>query len=300
MQTIKKAINNISKDKDSIHQSERRSSKSSSKETPYTNGSSATVVNKAANKTDQRRDSRNETIAEANGTRSSQAQSLNPQGDTITQSQQIAAPVTHNVIKHHETEEVLRVRDHEKNIHHVQHHIQPIKDTEIREEVHKSHVAPVSVIKENFQASAEDAATFEALGNNLKDTVTYNKDKTKKVVDLGEKVNVKEHHHVHNIVQPVVEKETHERHRIHTTVPIHQVTNEAPIIHASIQEKPISMEEFLKKGGSLKSTVTHTDIGKSILTQEFQDSATVQSKQAEKPPIKVNGLEADVTKKLKI
>lgn len=77
------------------------------------------------------------------------------------------------------------------------------------------------MIKENKLATAEDAAAFESLGTQFKDTVTHAPTK-RDVVDLGEKVEVKEHHHVHNVIQPVIQKETHDRHRIHTTVPIHR------------------------------------------------------------------------------
>ncbi|KAA1078627.1 hypothetical protein PGT21_000498 [Puccinia graminis f. sp. tritici] len=45
-----------------------------------------------------------------------------------TESQKVAAPVTHNLIKHEEVEEITRAKEHERHLHYVQHHVQPVKD----------------------------------------------------------------------------------------------------------------------------------------------------------------------------
>lgn len=121
---------------------------------------------------------------------------------------------------------------------------------------------------------------------------------------MGEKTNTVEHHHIHNVIQPVIEKETHDRHRIHTTVPIHRqslstliyhflqelyiyiytkltplsfflssswtfkdVTHEAPIVHQSIQHQPLNMKDFLQRGGSFSKADTHLNISQKVLRE---------------------------------
>ncbi|KAG6811098.1 hypothetical protein H0H92_008986 [Tricholoma furcatifolium] len=92
-------------------------------------------------------------------------------------------------------------------------------------------------------------------------------------IDKGETVNERQHHHVHHIVQPVIHKErltqlsaspAIEPHRIHTTIPIHHVTHEAPVVHRSQAHEPILMEEFLAKGGGV-SGMRREQIGETVL-----------------------------------
>jgi hypothetical protein len=153
----------------------------------------------------------------------------------------------------------------------------------------------------------------------------------KKIIDHGEKVQVKEHHHLHHVVQPVIEKETHERHRIHTTIPIHRkppiyvanrdqcnrhdvkcflilyallslpdVTHEAPIIQQSINHEPLQMDEFLKRGGSLSSGLTHSEIGQTLLTERRASIVANVPIQSVAATSSTAELETDLSKKLNI
>ncbi|CAH7674887.1 hypothetical protein BY996DRAFT_8691120 [Phakopsora pachyrhizi] len=187
-----------------------------------------------------------------------------------TETQSVAAPIVHNTIKRLETEEIIRTKEHERHIHHVQHHIQPIPELEIHDEIHHHQRAPVTEVKENFTSTQEDAENFESLGSDLKNLI-INLDGKKEVIDGGEIVEVKEYHHIHNVVQPIILRETHDRHRIHTTVPIHHVTHEAPVIHQTIRHEPLSLDEFIRIGGTLKSDATHTSIGKLLLTKPLSN-----------------------------
>jgi hypothetical protein len=38
----------------------------------------------------------------------------------------------------------------------------------------------------------------------------------KTIIDKGEQVHTNTSHHVHHLVQPVIERDTHEHHRTHT------------------------------------------------------------------------------------
>ncbi|BGP54334.1 hypothetical protein JCM8202v2_001911 [Rhodotorula sphaerocarpa] len=163
------------------------------------------------------------------------------------------APVTHEHHHVHEIEEVERKREVDRHIHHVQHHIQPVLDEHHAEEVVEEKVIPKTEIKESHAATEEDKSQFLSL-NTVKDEVEE-APRERVIIDKGETVvseNV--HHVVHHVV---IERDTHEHHRIHTKIPIHQTVVEAPIVHASVQHEPLSVKDFVAGGGDLKSTLKH-------------------------------------------
>ncbi|KNZ56176.1 hypothetical protein VP01_2478g1 [Puccinia sorghi] len=310
MGKIKDVLNSISKDEKNISptgskgafdsRSARRPSKASSKEAVESVvASSPPAITDPVQENNRRLSIKTDVPVSVVDRRSSTTEPLSAKIVADTESQKVAAPVTHNVIRHEEVEEVTRAKEHERHFHHVQHHVQPVKDKEVLEEVHRTQVAPVTAVHESIETSAEQAAAYELLGSRFKDEVVH-APVEKKIIDHGEKVQVKEHHHVHHVVQPVIEKETHERHRIHTTIPIHHITHEAPIIQQSINHEPLHMDDFLKRGGSLSSGLTHSEIGQTLLTER---RASVVSNVPIQPVV-VKGpnssLESDLSKKLNI
>lgn len=168
--------------------------------------------------------------------------------------------VTHRHNREVEVEEVERQKEHERNIHHVQHHVQPVHHKTESDEVHHQNIVPQTKIHEKHVSSDEDHKLFSGLASKHKDTEVH-APKERTVVDLGEKVHETVHHHVHHVTQPVVEHEHVERHRIHTVIPTHHVTHEAPIVHKSSVHEPVSMESFLSGGGKLDSGITHDKAG---------------------------------------
>lgn len=226
MGKIKDVLNSITKDEKNLSRSDskatvasktpRRASKASSQVTAESVATSASTAGGDSIEPDSKRLSTpNTTPVEVVDRRASFVEPLNSAVIPDTESQKVAAPITHNVIKHEEIEEITRKKEHDRHFHYVQHHIQPVHDKEVLEEVHHTQEAPVTAIHENITATAEDAAAYESLGAQFKDEVIH-VPVEKKVIDHGEKVLVREHRHVHHVVQPVIEKETHERHRIHT------------------------------------------------------------------------------------
>jgi hypothetical protein len=59
------------------------------------------------------------------------------------------------------------------------------------------------------------------------------------------------HHHVHEQVQPVIEREVIQPSVIHTTVPIHERIEHAPTFHPATVQPRMTMEEYMKAGGTL-------------------------------------------------
>ncbi|POY72622.1 hypothetical protein BMF94_4450 [Rhodotorula taiwanensis] len=165
------------------------------------------------------------------------------------------APVVHERRHHHEVEEVERVREVDRHVHHVQHHVQPVLDEQhAAEQVHQK-VVPRTEIRESHAATDEDKHQFLSL-NTVKDEVVE-APRERTIIDKGEVVKENVHHVVHHVVQPVIERDTHEHHRIRTTIPVHHTVVEAPIVHASVQHEPLSLKDFVAGGGDLKSTLRH-------------------------------------------
>ncbi|GJN89307.1 hypothetical protein Rhopal_002287-T1 [Rhodotorula paludigena] len=172
-----------------------------------------------------------------------------------THDHQHLAPVTHETHHHHEVEEVERQREVDRHVHHVQHHTQPVLDTQHSAEVQHEKSVPVTHVRENHVATDEDKAQFASLGHAHDSKVEAPRERT--IIDRGEKVHENTHHHVHHVVQPEIERDTHEHHRIKTTIPVHQETHEAPIVHESVAHEPLNIKDFTANGGDLSSKLKH-------------------------------------------
>jgi len=168
--------------------------------------------------------------------------------------------VTHKQVRHVEVEEVERQREVDRHIHHVQTHVQPVLDKKILPEKISENVIAPTKVHEVHASTPEDVSLFTNLATQHRDTESH-RAKERTVVDLGEKVNEKVIHHVHHVTQPIIEQEIVERHRIHTVIPVHHVTHEAPIIHKSSTHAPVSLDDFLQGGGKLDSRITHETSG---------------------------------------
>ncbi|PFH49285.1 hypothetical protein AMATHDRAFT_48838 [Amanita thiersii Skay4041] len=186
-----------------------------------------------------------------------------PTGKTIEDSLQLN-PITHEHVRHVETEEVVRVKERERHIHHIQHHTQPVISKNELDEQHHDFIHPITRVYEKHANKPEDKVLLNGLVQQHRDTVHHG-EKERIIVDKGVTINEHTHHHIHHIIQPVIEKETVDKHRIHTTIPIHEVTHEAPIVHQSQSHAPIAIEHFLSKGGTLDGAVPHDQIGSKVL-----------------------------------
>jgi hypothetical protein len=113
---------------------------------------------------------------------------------------------------------------------------------------------PVTKVHEQHASTDKDAALLTSVAGQHQDTYTEGPTH-RQVVDKGEQVKENIHHHIHNVIQPVVDKDSHEYHRIQTVIPTHVVTHEAPIIHESTHHQPISKSDFVAGGGQLGNKV---------------------------------------------
>jgi len=196
----------------------------------------------------------------------SEAQASNVGGDATmdTQTTELAsedttdvktkAPVQHEEVHKHHEEEVLKVVDKEKHQDHYHTTIQPLKETEVAPEKHDFKQEATQERTFNNEDAAATKAKLKAEQAKFKNTHTETATAESKT-DAGTVVGGEHvHHHHHEIIQPVIEKEIVKNSVTHTKVPIHEVHQEASVVHEATVAEPKSVEEFKKEGNKVKET----------------------------------------------
>ena len=75
-------------------------------------------------------------------------------------------------------------------------------------------------------------------------------------------MSVQTHHHIHDTIQPVIERERVQQHVVHTTIPVHERIDKEPVIHSGNVLPTKTLAEFETAGHSLaggKTTGEHID-----------------------------------------
>lgn len=169
------------------------------------------------------------------------------------------APVEHRTHHKHVTEEVERQTELEKHVHHVQHHVQPVHDTVHEDTQHHQKIHPTTEIHEQHVSDEQDKALYAGLNKHQDKFQHAGEERT--IVDKGERVTEHQHHHVHHVIQPVIERDTHEHHTAHTVIPTHHTVHEAPIVHSSVEHASMPLKDFVSGGGNLQTKLTHDKAG---------------------------------------
>jgi hypothetical protein len=170
----------------------------------------------------------------------------------------VAPAVTNETVTPTRHENVTTAVD--KEIHQDHHHtsVQPVHDREVLPEKHTHNLAGVEHRKFDHSNKEEDTQRLQREGAQFKDqrTVVDTKhSQSMAPVVGGEHV----HHHVHETIQPVVHKQTIQPNVVHTTVPIHEIHNNAAQHHGASALPALSMEEFKKQGGALSGRGERND-----------------------------------------
>ncbi|KAF8250002.1 allergen, partial [Wilcoxina mikolae CBS 423.85] len=140
--------------------------------------------------------------------------------------------------------------DREVHQDHYQTRIQPVEDKVREAERHEHNVLPVEHREQRHGKDAEIKRKLEQEAQQFKSTTTVlptTRDKVSAGTITGEHI----HHHVHEKVQPVIEREIIQPTVIHTTVPIHERIEHEPTFHPATVQPKMTMEEFRKAGGVL-------------------------------------------------
>lgn len=155
--------------------------------------------------------------------------------------------VVNEVVKPSRHEETVQAIDKETHQHHYHTTVQPVTHGETRPEQHTHQVAPQVERSSRQNNPDEDRARVDReLGayQNTSKTLPASQSASAAQVS-GEHT----HHHVHEVVQPVIHKETIAPEVVHTTVPVHE-KHIAPSEHHGVSTLPTkSMSEFTQSTG---------------------------------------------------
>ncbi|KAL8812425.1 MAG: hypothetical protein Q9200_001032 [Gallowayella weberi] len=164
--------------------------------------------------------------------------------------EKVAPAVTQETVTKHRHEEAQTAIDREVHQDHFHTSIQPVKDREVLPEQHSHNMAPVEHRELHHGDLAAVQARLEQERAQFQSTRTQAGTKESHSVApviAGEHV----HHHVHETIQPIVQKETIQPSVVHTTVPIHEVHHNEAKHHSSSALPAVSMADFKKQGGTL-------------------------------------------------
>ncbi|KFY13217.1 hypothetical protein V492_03414 [Pseudogymnoascus sp. VKM F-4246] len=166
------------------------------------------------------------------------------------------------VVKEHiqRTNHEERQKIIDREVHQDHHHIsiQPVRDQEILPETHETNIAPVETHEIKHGNEKHVLERLEAERNQFRNTRDVAETRTTSSTGptvAGEHI----HHHVHETIQPVVERDILEPHVIHNTFPIHEIhINEAK--HHSASSLPeVTLAEFQRQGGTLSGREERVD-----------------------------------------
>lgn len=177
--------------------------------------------------------------------------------DTTVHERVAPAVVNETVVKKRH-DEIQTAVDREVHQDHFHTTVQPIQDREMLPEQHRHHVAAA---QERHIDHGDDAAVRRRLEEErarFHDTrtegQTIHTQSTAPTV-AGEHV----HHHVHETIQPVLQKEVIQPTVVHTTVPIHEVHHNAPVHHTASALPAVSLSEYQRQGGTLSGREERID-----------------------------------------
>lgn len=162
-----------------------------------------------------------------------------------------------NVIRT-ERDEAQEAIDREVHQDHYHTSVQPIQDREVLPEQHAYTTAEVET--RNYKHGNEEHVKerLAAEQAQFKNTKTISEvQHTSASLGAVEAEHV--HHHVHESIQPVVQKETIQPSVVHTTIPIHEVHQNEPKHHTATQLPAVTMDEFRNQGGRLTGREERTD-----------------------------------------
>ncbi|KAI9053203.1 hypothetical protein LZ554_003469 [Drepanopeziza brunnea f. sp. 'monogermtubi'] len=166
--------------------------------------------------------------------------------------------VTQEHVTRTQHEQVQKAVDRE--VHQDHHHtsVQPIMDKEVLPEQHTHQMAGVehrSFKHGNDDHVKERLAAEQAQFKNTRTVGDTQHSASANATVAGEHV----HHHVHETIQPVIQKETIQPSVVHTTIPVHEVHQNEAKHHTATALPAVTMDEFRSQGGSLAGREERTD-----------------------------------------
>jgi hypothetical protein len=170
----------------------------------------------------------------------------------------IKPAVQHEEVVLTQRDEAQTALDREVHQDHYHTSVQPIQDREVLPEQHSFTTAEVEHrhIKHGNEDHVKQRLAAEAA--QFKDTKHVGEiQHTATVTPTVAAEHI--HHHVHESIQPVVQKETIQPSVVHTTIPVHEIHQNEPKHHTVTQLPAVNMSEFRTQGGHLSGREERTD-----------------------------------------
>merc|ERR1711939_633712 len=171
-------------------------------------------------------------------------------GHHTTVEESVGPAVTQETIKPHRHEEATQAVDREVHQHHYHTTVQPLQHQERLPEKHTHNILPAEEREFHHDNKQDTEQRLASEVGHFKDhkrvEQTHHTQAAAPTV-TGEHV----HHHVHETVVPVVQKETIQPEVVHTTIPVHE-THHAASQHHGLSALPMkTLDEFKTAGGVL-------------------------------------------------
>ncbi|KAI1266304.1 hypothetical protein F5Y18DRAFT_383046 [Xylariaceae sp. FL1019] len=163
------------------------------------------------------------------------------QEDTATIHKEQAAVVVHEDVKPHELEKVDTVVDKEIHQDHYHTTVVPVKDTKVlpTEHVYQDNEAEYDIDHRNNAAKKAAKKKAESIRNEKAVEETTH---AKEVAPTKKEEHI--HHHIHETIQPVIERETIREKIIHVTNHVHETEHLKDQFHHATVAPAISMADF--------------------------------------------------------
>jgi hypothetical protein len=164
--------------------------------------------------------------------------------------EKVAPAVTRETVKPVAEEKVQKAVDREVHQDHYHTSVQPVHDRQVLPEKHKHNLLPVEHRQHEHGNGQDITRRLEQEAAQFRDesiTAPTKHTTAEAPTVAGEHI----HHHVHETIQPVVQRETVQPEVIHTVVPVHEVHHNAAQHHSTTALPAVSLADFKKQGGTL-------------------------------------------------
>ena len=193
---------------------------------------------------------------------------------TTSVDSKVANEVTHETVRPVETEEINRKVHEEHEQHHHQHRIQPVTDKQVLPEQHENITTEAQHHRRGDGAfSDQDQARLNAMHSGVQNEQVISETERSRVAGQTQTTG-QVHHHIHETIQPVIERETIKPTVRHVTEQhVHHIQHD-PVVHDSTVEKPMSIDQFqTKHGENREASATYQNRKPHVVPSDHADGS---------------------------
>jgi len=170
----------------------------------------------------------------------------------------VNAPITKEHVTRTQHEQATKVVDREIHQDHFHTSVQPVKDKEVLPTQHSHKTVGVEerdIDHSNGDSVNQRLAAEKAEFKNTREVGELQRTEGSGKTITGERV----HHHVHEQIQPVIEKEVVQPSVVHTTIPVHEVQHNEPERSETSTLPAVPLSEFKSGDGSVSGSKERSD-----------------------------------------